>query len=246
MNRIFTTYFLLIFISSFSFAQTAAVNLEVLIPSDTTMNKLNVFVAGSFNCWKPNDSLYMMRNTGENLYSLEIPVFEGKVYEYKYTGGNWASVEFSTAGSEIENRKFLAAKGITIRDTVANWKPAEGPKKTDSSLVLNAKQIEELTKMKNEMETKIAERTKTAGDILKKASENMLSDNPDMEMRKKFHDEIISTVSFALELAADAMWKTAAVLTPEQKKAILQELNKPDAPNDIFGLISNALVVPKK
>lgn len=243
---LFESLCILLIASAVSFAQAAAVKIEVIIPSDTSHNKTDVFLAGSFNGWNAHDSLYLMKSTGDKKYSLEIPVFAGKKYLYKYTQGDWASVETALEGSDIQNRIFLAQNGLVLKDTVLKWKAKAPEIKKDSALVLSSKQVEELTRMKEDMEKKIAERTKSAGDLLRQASLNMLSDKPDMEMRKKFHDEIMSTVDFALELASEAMWKVASILTPEQKKAIQQEFSKPNGPGDIFGAISNALVIPKK
>lgn len=245
MKTIFGTAVILTFFSICTFGQASAVKLKVKIPADSTEVKTGVFVAGSFNGWNPNDSLYLMTKTGDDLYTLEIPVFTNKKYEYKYTKGGWGSVELSGDGAEINNRIFLSHDGLVVNDTVVEWRITQSPKK-DSALILSGSQVEQLSKLKSEMETKLAERIKNAGDLLKKASENMVSEKPDMELRNKFRDEIISTVTFVLEQATDLMWNAALILTPEQKKAIQLELSKPNAQNDIFNLISNVLVVPEK
>jgi hypothetical protein len=236
----------LVFGFNISSGQTASVKFEVKVPSGNSGKDTSVFLTGSFNCWNPNDSLYIMQESGDNLYSIIIPVFDGKKYEYKYTLGSWKSVETSSGGKEIKNRQLVSHDGLVIRDTVLNWKSPEPGKQEDTTLKLSKKQLEEISKLKEEMGKKMEAKVKGAAGLLKKAIENMLSEKPDMKLRKKYHNEIVKDINFALDIAGDAMWKASSKLSPEQKKALLNELNKPDESGDIFGLMKKAMTLPGK
>ena len=80
-----------------------------------------VFIAGSFNNWSPGDSAYILHSMGKNMYELDIPLPEGKPIEYKYTLGEWRGVEKQSDGTDRENRKFIAAKDLVLKDTVVSW-----------------------------------------------------------------------------------------------------------------------------
>jgi hypothetical protein len=91
----------------------------VKVPHKGMQKDYTVFLAGSFNCWNPHDSLYIMKKSGDDLYSLVIPVFDGIKYEYKYTLGDGSTVEIAINDSEIQNRQMISHDGLTIKDTVA-------------------------------------------------------------------------------------------------------------------------------
>ena len=229
--------FLFFFVLNFnlSLGQTTSVKLEVRIPSESLAKDSSIFLAGSFNCWNTHDSLYIMQKTGDNLYSLSIPVFDGKKYEYKYTQGDWSSVETSSDGSDIENRQMISHNGLAITDTVLKWKSAQTAKQKDTTFMFSKEQLDELSKLKDEMGKKMEGRINNIGGVLKKALVNMLSDKPSMKLRKKYNKEIAGNLNYVLTMAVDALWKISTMITPEQKKAILTELSKLGLSEDIFG-----------
>jgi len=228
------------------FGQTASVKFEVKIPSEGLQDNSSVFLAGSFNCWNPDDSLYIMNKIGDDLYSLTIPVFDGKKYEYKYTLGGWNSVEVKADNNNIDNREMISRDGLTIMDTVIKWKAPEKAKPVDTALTLNKEQLSKLSKLKDEMGKALEGRMKNFTDLLKEASKNMLSEKPSAKLRKKYHKEMVAEINHALDMAADAIWKVSSVLTTEQKKAILTELNSSNSSGDIFSIMSKALSQPAK
>jgi hypothetical protein len=229
-----------------TFGQVGSVKFEVKVPSEGMQKNSSVFLTGSFNGWNPNDSMYIMRKEGNGLYSLTIPVFDGKKYEYKYTLGSWGSVETSLSGSKIKNRKMISHDGLTIRDTVHKWETLKPAAKNDTTLKLSKKQMEEMAKIKAEIMIKMKGKLKNTFGVLKKAFVNMLSDKPDLKLRKKYHKEIVSNINSFLDLAADAMWKVVSFLTPEQKKALLNKMEKSKDPGDFFNIITKAMSAPHK
>ena len=65
------------------------------VPSNTPAND-DLFIAGTFNNWNPNDNNFKLAKIG-NAYSIVIPAAKGKA-EYKFTRGTWATVEGDANG----------------------------------------------------------------------------------------------------------------------------------------------------
>ena len=248
MKRILFLVFLFFLNAGFElmFGQAASVKFEVEVPSDSSLQDSSVFLSGSFNCWNPKDSMYIMKKNGDDLYSLIIPVFDGKKYEYKYTRGSWNSVEVSSNGTGIKNRQIFSYHDMVVKDTVLKWKSNKTSGQKDTTLKLTKEQQEHLKKIKEEMAKELMVKMKDVTGNFKKAITNMLSEKPDMKLKKKYHNEIAGNINYALQIAGDAMWKVASMLSPEQKKALLTEMNKPDASGDLFGLMSKALNIHEK
>ena len=243
LSSLFFSLFVIILSCNLTFGQVGSVKFEVKVPSEGMQKNSSVFLTGSFNGWNPHDSMYIMQKTGDDLYSLIIPVFDGKKYEYKYTLGSWNSVEVSANGEQIKNRKMITQDGLTIKDTVLKWKSPKLPTKKDTTLKFSKKQMEEI---KAEIMIKIKDKMKNTLGILKKAFVNMLSDKPDMKLRKKYHKQIVSSINNVLDLAADALWKAVSVFTPEQKKALLKEMKKSKDPGAFFNIITKAMSAQHK
>jgi len=245
-SGILSFFIFLVLNNTVSLGQTASVKFEVSIPSGSLLKDSSIFLAGSFNCWNPRDSLYIMQKTGDNLYSLSVPVFDGKKYEYKYTQGDWSSVETSSDGSDINNRQMISHDGLAINDTVLKWRSAQTAKPNDTTFKFSKEQLDELSKLKEEMGKKMESRINNIGGVLKKALVNMLSDKPSMKLRKKYHKEVVSNLNHVLTTVVDAMWKISSMMTPDQKKAILTVINKTESSGDIFGQLGKIMSSPPK
>jgi len=222
---------------NFIIGQTASVKLEVRVPTEGLKKEGSIFLAGSFNCWNPHDSLYIMQKNDDNIYVLTIPVFEGQKCEYKFTQGDWGTVETSLDGSEMKNRQIISHNGITIYDTVMKWKSQLVEQKKDTSMKLNADQIKEFAKIKEEMEKNLE---KVKGKFLsniKPVIENMLSAKPSKKLRAKYHKQLVAEINRILDMGGEVLWKLSEILTPDQKKVILSEMEKTNG--DILGTISN-------
>lgn len=245
-SSLFLSFFFIFIFTNFSNGQTASVKFEVKVSQDGMRKNASVFLSGSFNCWNPHDSLYLMKKTGDNLYSLVVPLFDGKKYEYNYTQGSWSSVETAAGGREIKNRQMISQDGLTILDTVKQWKPIQTAKRQDTTFKMNKKQMEALLKLKEDFGKKLESRKKNLLIVLKKAMDNMLANKPSMRLRKKYHKEAVEEINYDLKLAADLMWKVSSILTPEQKQAIRDKMNNSASKLDVFGLLFGAFSQAKK
>ncbi len=242
--KIFSIILSLNLVNNFSFSQVASVKFEVSVPQEGLRKDASIFLAGSFNCWNPHDSSYIMKKTADNFYSLEVPVFEGKKYEYKYTQGDWGSVETAEDGSEIKNREVFSYKDLVVSDTVLKWKSPQPVQKEDTNLKLNPKQLKEFSKLKAGIGKSLEGRIQNLSGMVKKAVVNMLSEKPNIRLRRKYHKEMVSEINRALDAAADVLWKAVSILTPEQKKAMLIKLSDPNNKADIFSMITKIMSQP--
>ncbi len=224
--------------------QTAVVRFELHTLSQTNPDHPSVFLTGSFNCWNPYDTLYMMKKSGDNSYSLDVPVFSGHTYEYKYTQGDWTTVELSSAGMQMDNRKMLSRDGLVIIDTVADWASPAPAVRHDTSEI-DKERMEALMKLKDDLSAKVKGHIQPAIEILKKAVENMLSENPDPDLRREYHAALVASVDSVMGSAADFLWKLTSMLTPEQKKEVASRLQETDDPGFIIDLITTTAAAPE-
>jgi predicted alpha/beta superfamily hydrolase len=89
---------------------------------DDSNEKGNIYLTGNFNGWKPADVRYQMINESQNNYFIYLPLalIPNETLDYKYTRGDWYSVELNGSGKHTPNRKW--AKGMSEpKDTVNQW-----------------------------------------------------------------------------------------------------------------------------
>ena len=81
----------------------------------------SVYVAGNFNGWDPakNGKQFLKRRDNG---AIEIAGLPAGTYEFKFTRGNWQSVECLADGSDIANRQLNLTGDTVINFKVAAWK----------------------------------------------------------------------------------------------------------------------------
>jgi predicted alpha/beta superfamily hydrolase len=80
----------------------------------------NLFIAGSFNGWNPQDKNYRFQKHEKGNYFSEIKLEDGN-YEFKITRGGWDKVECKKGGADIQNRFLKLTSDTTINMTVEEW-----------------------------------------------------------------------------------------------------------------------------
>jgi predicted alpha/beta superfamily hydrolase len=80
----------------------------------------NLFIAGSFNGWNPQDKNYRFQKNEKGNYFSEIKLEDGN-YEFKITRGGWDKVECKKGGADIQNRFLKLTSDTTINMTVEEW-----------------------------------------------------------------------------------------------------------------------------
>jgi|GEM_PF-2910074 len=118
-------------------ANLPATIFKVTVPGNTPVSDL-IYLAGDFNYWDSgpggtgSDGAQHdlpMTKTGTNQWQISLQNLAGKNILYKYTRGNWASVEKGASGEEISNRtaSIPASGDYTLNDTVLNWADIQAP-----------------------------------------------------------------------------------------------------------------------
>ncbi len=138
-----TTYrfFLLLAAALFLGACQKVVVIVDDIPQNTPAGQ-PVYIVGNFNSWDPGDERYMMQLNPDSTYSITLPPGFGTV-EYKFTRGDWTTVETDICGYEIANRRIVIGEVDTAVNAIESWNdlaPLDCPR-----LTLMVKKIPERT-----------------------------------------------------------------------------------------------------
>ena len=90
------------------------------LPSNTPENA-DIYISGDFNNWDPGDTKYLMNRAGDSMYYIDLPRGAGEL-EYKFTRGDWTSVEKDGCGFEIDNRSLKYGRdNKIISNTILSW-----------------------------------------------------------------------------------------------------------------------------
>ena len=98
---------------------------------------------------------------------------------------------------------------------------------------LSAAQIDQLKAVKAGLEKKAAPAALGLAATAKKIYANMLADKEDQKLRKQLNKDLHRFAGQLLDIKGQSFRETLAVLTPGQKKLVLAEMQKPDAPGDL-------------
>jgi len=111
--------FLILFICTPIFAQ---LTINVSVIPDNTPEGDHIYLAGNFNGWDPGHSDYILTNNGDGTYQITFTPAIGTL-EYKFTRGNWTSVEGDAQGGEIGNRTLIyTGNPQTVDVSILSWK----------------------------------------------------------------------------------------------------------------------------
>lgn len=96
-----------------------------VLPANTPKGA-QIYVTGNFNNWNPADPNYLLKyNEKNNTYNVAFPIGFGKI-EYKFTRGDWTTVETDSCGGELSNRSLLINDSAnTIYNSIASWRDLE-------------------------------------------------------------------------------------------------------------------------
>src|SRR5438067_3624010 len=116
IKRILTVPVLIVaFLSSFSQR-----HVQFIISSVPPNGDSNIYLAGSFNGWNPQDKNYHFQKNDAGNYFFEAKLANG-LYEFKITRGSWASVECRKTGTDIKNRFLKLSSDTVINLTIEEW-----------------------------------------------------------------------------------------------------------------------------
>lgn len=89
------------------------------IPSNTPTGQ-PIFITGNFNNWDPGEEKYQMQLQSDSSYTVYLPPGFGSI-EYKFTRGDWTTVEKDICGYETGNRTFLLGQADTVNNFIESW-----------------------------------------------------------------------------------------------------------------------------
>jgi hypothetical protein len=105
------------------------------VPGNTPPGAL-LFVTGNFNKFDPGDQNYTLRRNTDSTYSITLPRGSGKI-SYKFTRGDWTTVERDGCGNEQPYRLLNYGEVDTIYTHILSWEDL-GPVDCDLvTLVVN-------------------------------------------------------------------------------------------------------------
>jgi predicted alpha/beta superfamily hydrolase len=115
------TFFSLISLLSVSFAiSQSIVRLEIKTLPEYHPSGSDIYVAGSFNGWNPQDKNFQFKRTDKGDYYFKLKLADGK-YEYKITRGGWDKTECKKGGAGMENRLLVMPGSASIQLNIEEW-----------------------------------------------------------------------------------------------------------------------------
>jgi hypothetical protein len=110
----------------FVLAQSFKVEFDVTqTPSYYTPLNDDLYVAGTFNNWKPKDPNFKLNRLTYNKFYLMIDLMAG-IHQYKFTRGSWDTVETNLDGTSALNRNIEINSDTKQTVTISNWEDMKG------------------------------------------------------------------------------------------------------------------------
>lgn len=104
-----------------------SIDIQILSLPANTPPESPVYITGDFNSWMPGDATFKLKKQSDGSYRTKVPIF-GNSLEFKFTRGNWETVEGRSSGRARFNRKFelanAAEKRIVTR--IESWEDLSG------------------------------------------------------------------------------------------------------------------------
>ena len=112
----------------------STVRLEIISLPPYHPTGSNIYAAGSFSGWNPQDENYKFQHDKGGNYFLDLKLDKGS-YEYKITRGGWDKAECKKEGESIGNRVLKVDENSTIKLVIEEWADRfpVAPKKTTAS-----------------------------------------------------------------------------------------------------------------
>jgi hypothetical protein len=115
INRIFILTLLAVMLSS---CREVVITIDE-IPANTPAGAA-IYVTGNFNYWDPGDNNFQMELTKDSTYTITLPKVLGTV-EYKFTRGDWTTVEKNKCGLELADRVLTRNDNDSVVHTIESW-----------------------------------------------------------------------------------------------------------------------------
>jgi hypothetical protein len=108
-----------------------------------TPDEAIVYMASQINNWNPGDLKYTLKKHPKGFYYINLDK-SGECMDFKFTLGDWGSVETDRYGKDIDNRHYCFEGKDTLFLEVTKWKSISYRKTGKVTFVLD--KLPELTK----------------------------------------------------------------------------------------------------
>jgi predicted alpha/beta superfamily hydrolase len=119
-------------------ASQAAVKIVLRNVPAYTKSDADIYAAGSFNGWNPQDAQYKFQQDDKGNFVLNLQLNPGS-YEYKITRGGWDKVECKAQGIGVANRILKVEGPAAVEINVEEWQDHFPPLKRASTSSKNVR-----------------------------------------------------------------------------------------------------------
>jgi len=106
------------------------------LPGNTPPSEA-IYISGNFNNWDPGDPNYILTRNSDSILEVSLPKGIGEI-QYKFTRGDWSTVEKDPCGFEIANRSSYYGDGPIIKDTIRSWNDLPKPGCPSITLIIDS------------------------------------------------------------------------------------------------------------
>lgn len=85
-------------------------------------NKEKIFITGIFNRWNPGDSTSILKKNNSGRYEIQLNNIPAGLFEYKFTRGNWQTLEAMEDGRLVAPRSAIIQADTTIFCKIPVWR----------------------------------------------------------------------------------------------------------------------------
>lgn len=127
--------FALLLLTVMSGCDEMTIRIESL-PENTPPGQ-SIYISGNFNNWDPGDPRFIMQRNPDSVLEITLPRGIGKV-EYKFTRGDWSTVEKDYCGYEIDNRQTFYGREKIVSVVIEGWNDLPKPNCPKAFLIINS------------------------------------------------------------------------------------------------------------
>lgn len=100
----------------------AQYNIRLVVTSIATKQNEDIYVAGSFNNWNPQDENYKLKPFGGNRKGVVIKDLPSGNFAFKFTRGSFEKVECTADGRDIADRTIDVNGDAVLEYSIAGWR----------------------------------------------------------------------------------------------------------------------------